>query len=357
MTVHYLDTPSMGLPTAKTVDAMTRALAQWQAGTARYGPWEETMERCRELFAQVVDVGSDSVGMLSSVVPAIAAVGDSLSDGVGTVVAHRSEFRSLLLPVLATIAEDRIRWVDGDYRAESFLERIDAQTSAVFISSVTSHDGARPALDVIRDACRDVGAALVVDATQSLGIVPLGIPAADVDLLAAAGYKGLRGPRGTGYAFAREGVITRVRTASPYGARDGAVKGAYGPPYLPKDGAQALDQSPAWLSWVGAEGGLRAALESVHTDDAQRVLGYTERLRAELLARGYTPQPTDLPSPIVSFATDSPAELTDRLASAGVRVAHRQGRMRVGFHSYNDANDVDALLAVLDAGSESRPGG
>ena len=292
MVVHYLDTPSMGLPTGETVDAVTGALAQWQAGTAHYSSWEEAMERCRDLFAQLVNVASDSVGLLPSIVPAVAAVADSLSDSVGTVVAHRSEFRSLLLPVLASIPEDRIRWVGGTYSAESFVKHIDAETSAVFISSVASHDGARPALEVVRDACRAVAAALVVDATQSLGIVPLGIPAADVDLLAGAGYKGLRGPRGTAYAFARDGVVTRVRTVSPYGARD---ETAYGPPHLPKDGAQALDQSPAWLSWVGAEGGLRAALESGRSSDAQRVLGYTERLRAELLARGYTPQASDLP--------------------------------------------------------------
>lgn len=151
------------------------------------------MERCRGLFAQIVDVAPESVGLLPSIVPAVAAVADSLSETAGTVVAHRDEFRSLLLPVLATLPEDRIRWVDGAYSADSFVRHIDPETSAVSISSVASHDGARPALEVIRDACRAVDAALVVDATQSLGIVPLGIPASDVDLLAGAGYKGLRG--------------------------------------------------------------------------------------------------------------------------------------------------------------------
>lgn len=355
MAVHYLDTPSMGRPTAQTIEAITGALAEWHAGSARYNYWEAAMERCRGLFAQIVDVDPESVGLLPSIVPAITAVADSLSETAGTVVAHRDEFRSLLLPVLATMPEDRIRWVDGAYTAESFVKHIDVDTSAVFISSVASHDGARPALEVIRNACRPVGAALVVDATQSLGIVPLDIPASDVDLLAAAGYKGLRGPRGTAYAFARDGVITRVRTASPYGARDGAVKGAYGPPYLPKAGAQALDQSPAWLSWVGAEGGLRASLESARTNGAQQVLAHTEYVRTELLARGFTPQVTDLPSPIVSFATDSPADLTDRLAAAGVRVAHRHGRIRIGFHTYNDEADIEALLAGLDAETRARP--
>ena len=86
--MHYLDTPSMGLPTPETVSAITAALTTWQEGAAHYGAWEETMERCRELFAQLVDVSAGSVGLLSSIVPAVAAVADSLSDRGGTVVAH-----------------------------------------------------------------------------------------------------------------------------------------------------------------------------------------------------------------------------------------------------------------------------
>jgi selenocysteine lyase/cysteine desulfurase len=343
----YLDTPSMGLPTQTTVAAMKSALLEWATGVAEYQQWEATMERCRALFAQLVAVSETDIGLIPSVVPAVAAVSETVAERPGTVVAHRSEFRSLLLPALSCFGEDRFRWAGGPYLAESFIEMIDESTTAVVISSVASHNGARPALAAVREACTSVGATLMVDGTQSAGIIPLDVPVADLDLFSCAGYKGLRGPRGTAYAFARNGVVGRVRAASPYGVRDVASRGTYGPPYAPRPGAQSLDQSPAWLSWVGAEGGLRSILDFRHTDEAARILSYTERLRAGLVELGYTAQETDLPSPIVSVAADDPGELVKNLAAAGVRAAHRNGRVRLGFHTYNTSTDVDTVLAVL----------
>lgn len=342
----YLNTPSMGLPTPETIRVMTATLQEWGAGTADYGDWEAAMERCRSLFGQVVGVPETSVGLLGSVVPAVAAAAEAVAATGGTMVAHRSEFRSLLLPALACIDEDRFRWVEGPYLAEGFLELIDDSTAAVFISSVASHDGARPALGPIREACDRVGARLVVDGTQSAGIIGLDVPVADLDLFACAGYKGLRGPRGAAYAYARSGAIGRVRTASPYGIADADTAGTYGPPYLPKAGAPGLDQSPAWLSWVGAEPGLESILAAT-ADDQQRVLRLAGQLRDGLSSLGHEPQATDLPSPVVSFAPPEPDRVLERLTAAGASVALRLGRIRMGLHVYNEPSDVELVLGAL----------
>jgi selenocysteine lyase/cysteine desulfurase len=37
----------------------------------------------------------------------------------------------------------------------------------------------------------------------------------------------------------------------------------------------------------------------------------------------------------------------DRLAAAGVRSSVRAGGVRVGFHLYNDQNDLDRVVAAL----------
>ena len=307
----------MGLPTQRTIAAMTSALLEWATGVAEFRQWEATMERCRALFAQLVDVSETDIGLIPSVVPAVAAVSETVAERPGTVVAHRNEFQSMSRPPPSSSR----RWPP------------------------TTAQGQRSPR--CGEACTAVGATLMVDGTQSAGIIPPDVPVADLDMFACAGYKGLRGPRGTAYAFARNGVVGRVRAASPYGVCDGASRGAYGPPYAPRPGAQSLNQSPAWLSWVGAEDGLRSILDSQHTDEAARVLSYTERLRAGLVELGYTAQETDLPSPIVSVAADDPGELVKNLTAAGVRATHRNGRVRLGFHTYNTSTDVDTVLAVL----------
>ncbi|HWM21621.1 MAG TPA: aminotransferase class V-fold PLP-dependent enzyme, partial [Ilumatobacteraceae bacterium] len=167
----YLDTPSMGLPDQATVDAMSEALGDWAAGRAHYAVWDRSMESCRTLFARLLDVQPSDVGLLPSVVPAVSAAATTIARGTGTVVAHRLEYRSLLLPVLAQVEENRIRWVDGPYVADTFAGAIDEATDGVLVSAVSSHDGGRPSLARLGALCRDADARLVVDATQAVGLV------------------------------------------------------------------------------------------------------------------------------------------------------------------------------------------
>lgn len=56
------------------------------------------------------------------------------------------------------------------------------------------------------DRAHSVGATVVVDASQTVGHLPVDVQAMGVDVLAFAGHKGLLGPQGTGGLWVREGV-------------------------------------------------------------------------------------------------------------------------------------------------------
>ncbi|HLS15110.1 MAG TPA: aminotransferase class V-fold PLP-dependent enzyme [Beutenbergiaceae bacterium] len=326
---------------------MTEALALWQRGQADYADWEAAMERCRGLFARTIGVDGLDVGLLPAVGPAISAAAGVLAGRSGTVVAHRREFRSLLLPVLARLGQDRIRWVDGPYVADTFTPAISGNTAGVLVSSVSSHDGGRPALAAITEAAGSVGAEVIVDATQEAGIVAPAVPVGELSVYATAAYKGLRAARGCGFAYTRPDLVEEFTAYSPYGMADAGQRGTYGPPVAPKAGAPALDQSPAWFSWVGAEPALREHLGSDAEAAAQHVLGMAARLRAGLQELGHQPQQTDLPSPVVTFAVDDPQAALARLAQRGIRAAAKGERIRLGFHVYNDDDDVDRVIAAL----------
>jgi selenocysteine lyase/cysteine desulfurase len=55
-------------------------------------------------------------------------------------------------------------------------------------------DGGRLDLSRLAAAARDLGAALVLDATQSIGAAPFDVAAVQPDFLAAGAYKWLLGP-------------------------------------------------------------------------------------------------------------------------------------------------------------------
>ena len=98
-----------------------------------------------------------------------------------------------------------IRGEEGPGRGENWnqkiLESIDQDTAVVTISHVHWADGTRFDLGAIRKRTREVGALLIVDASQSLGALPLDVQEIELDALVAVGYKWLFGPYGMSLAY------------------------------------------------------------------------------------------------------------------------------------------------------------
>lgn len=84
---------------------------------------------------------------------------------------------------------------------ESILNAIDENTKIVAISNTHWADGTLFDLMTIRALTRQVGALLIIDATQSLGALPLNISTLQPDALVCAGYKWLMGPYAIGMAY------------------------------------------------------------------------------------------------------------------------------------------------------------
>lgn len=338
----------MGLPPRSAVRRLRGALRAWASGAARFEDWEQDVEACRLEFAELLGVRPDEVGLGASIVPAAGALADTLSRSNGVLVAHRAEFRSLLLPFMLQFGATRIRWVDGPYVAATFAAALGPDVAVVILSSVSSADGARPDLEYLAEASESAGTILVVDATQTLGPARLGVAPARLGAVLAAGYKGLLGPRGVSYAYVRPDLrVTPSSTPSPYGMADTQTSGAYGPPLCPKSGAPGLDQSPAWMSWVGALPALRFIRNTSESRRDAYTSGLGQLLRKGLERQGIRAQQTDLPSPVVSIEARQPEVVVDALSAAGIRSALRRGRIRFGFHIYNSEQDVENVLAVL----------
>ena len=102
-----------------------------------------------------------------------------------------------------------------------------------------------------------------------------------------------------------------------------------------RDDARRLDTSPAWFSWVGSLPALElleaVGVEAIHEHD----VGLANRFRA---AMGMEPGN----SAIVTVAGD-----VEALRAAGIQAAKPRGSVRVGFHLYNDEEDADRVVDVL----------
>ena len=328
----YLNTASYGLPPRPSFDALQAALAEWQGGRASWEGWTESVARARASFARLLGCRPEDVAAGATVSELVGLVASSLPAGADVLVPE-VEFTSNLFPWLAQ--EPRgvgVRTVP----LAGLAEAVGPSTTLVAVSAVQSSSGELADLAAIREAAQAHDALVLVDATQACGWLPL--TAADADFVVAHTYKWLMSPRGAALMTVDP---SRLDDLLPVHAGWWAAKNPlgdyYGPPLRLARSARRLDTSPAWFSWVGTAPTLelveRIGIERIHEHD----VGLANRFRA-----GMGLEPGD--SAIVSVDVDDGAE---RLERAGIRAAVRAGGLRVSFHLYNTAADVDAALNAL----------
>ncbi len=91
--------------------------------------------------------------------------------------------------------------VKGQSWNERILDHMDKNTAIISIPHVHWTDGTLFDLKAISKRARELGAALVIDATQSVGALPFDVTQIRPDVLIAAGYKWLLGPYSIGVAY------------------------------------------------------------------------------------------------------------------------------------------------------------
>ena len=91
----------------------------------------------------------------------------------------------------------------------AFEQTVTPDTDAVICNHVSNVFGFIQPVEEIAALCRSRGVPLVVDASQSAGVLPLDMEALGASFVAMPGHKGLYGPQGTGVLLCGEGVLVR----------------------------------------------------------------------------------------------------------------------------------------------------
>ena len=332
----YLDAATTGLPTRGTVEAMTAALAAWQAGTPDLAAYDEAVAASRAAFARVVGVPAGDVAIGATTAAFVAVVAANLPAGAEVVTAS-GDFTSVTYPFLA-----RGDLVVHEVPVARLADAIGPRTAAVAFSLVQSKDGEIADLDTVTAAARAAGALTVVDLTQAAGWLP--VDASRVDVTVTSAYKWLCAPRGTAFLTAGDEVRERLRPlhACWYAAEDvwGSV---YGHAMTLARDTRRFDTSPAWLCWVGAAPALAAFADELTGADPDAVRRHDVAL-ADALRAALHLEPAG--TAIVSLP-DPSGDVAARLAGARLRTAGRGGCVRLAFHVWNDEDDVATALAAL----------
>ncbi len=321
-------------------------------------------ERARAAAARLINADPADIALIPSVSYGVATAAKLLTIARGArVIVLENDHSSPVLEwqtragargfIIETIRQPG----DGDWTSAvlTSIERPGAPPiSLASISSVHWSDGGLIDIEKVGAALRRQGAIFLVDATHSAGVLTMDVRRLDPDFVIFPTYKWLLGPYGRAFLYVakrHQGGIPLEQTA--FGRRDvRADNEVYFADLRYVDDARRFDMGERdhFISMEMASIGMEMMAEWGGAAVAQRLLMLTERIAEGVRGIGVgVPEPRVRAPHILSlsFKDGMPAGLVDGLASEGVYIAARLGRMRISPHVYNDEADADRFVAAL----------
>ncbi|KWW99926.1 cysteine desulfurase [Carbonactinospora thermoautotrophica] len=286
------------------------------------------------------------------------------------VVITEMEHHSNIVPwqLLCQRVGATLKWFGLTEEGRLDLSRIDEviteRTKVVSIVYVSNILGTVNPIDVIVRRAHEVGAMVVVDASQAAPHMPLDVAALGADFVAFTGHK-MCGPTGIGVLWGRKQVLEElppflgggemIETVTMTSSTYAAVPHKYEAGTPPIAQAVGLGAAVDYLSEIGMENVqahehaiTRYALEALQSIEGLRIIG---------------PYTADDRGAAISFTLGDihPHDVGQVLDDQGiaVRVGHHCARpvclrygipatTRASFYIYNSPADVDALVAGIE---------
>ena len=250
----------------------------------------------------------------------------------------------------------------GEISLDALEERLASRVRAIVLVHVPCHVGLLQPIAEVGQLSRQRNVLFLVDAAQSVGVVPLDVHEIGCTVLAGTGRKGLRGPRGTGLLYVRRDALPALRPSVA----------DYGKAHVDGDKVeweQSARKFEFWESNRALTLGLGAAVQYALGIGLPGIWARVTRLGSRLadrlesvpgirVYRGGRQQ-----AGIVGFTVDraSAASVRARLWQRGVAVAVNtplgspiamrrlgiEALVRASVHYYNTDDDIETLVEIM----------
>jgi len=353
-TVTYLNSASISLMPKPAIDSMVefqRRIAS--GGTVGFDEEAETqaLEGARSQAASLLGAHREEIAVLSSATVGICSFAWSLNLKRGAnVVSTDADFPSVVHPWMRLRQEKglEVRLAknhDGVVGEDELEKLVDDHTAVVSISHVEYGTGQRFDLRWLSELAHSHGAFLLVDATQSAGLMPIDVHRDGMDALVASGYKGLLGPFGVSIFYLKQDLVEKLepplvgwRSApDPFNLNVAELTFA-------KDARKFEYSTMDYACPVGLAESMRYLAKIGHENLTSHVLSMTERFIDIVRdnpklpdATTLTPEDQESHASIASFrfkGRDQSA-IAAELAKRRVIASQRFNGLRFSFHAYN----------------------
>ena len=341
---------------------------EWSESLARGGAAEfdadaekNGMIPLRTATAKLLECPISDVCVSSSATEILCSLAWAIAPKKGAnIVSTRASFPSTVYPWKRFAeefgAELRLAEHDENYytKTDDILYLIDKDTAVVTLSHVEYACGQRYNLESFAKAAHDVGALFIVDATQSMGMVPINAQNTGADAIVASGYKWLRGTYGAAVGY----IAPSIQSLSPGIIGFRSHKDIWNMKAERLELPEDASRFEFTTIHFGAALGLAASIDEITNLGIQKVwerdLELTDILIEGVLEKGLeiaSPTNDEERSSIVSIkmpAGFDTREVVRKLQDDyGILVTNRSGFLRVSPHIDNNNKEIDFFLTSL----------
>jgi selenocysteine lyase/cysteine desulfurase len=204
-TMLYFDSAHQAPLAASVKAGIEKFLAEGFMAAGPKSLWLERVEQVRARIAALLGADVSEIAFTKNTSEGlnIAANALPLKSGDNVVMVHGDHPNNTYAFLHLQRKGVEIRFVPMTevINAQSFESSIDERTRAISLSHVTFHAGHRFDVADVSRFCRQHELYLVVDAMQSIGILPVNVKTLGASLLACGSHKGLMVPQGLGLLY------------------------------------------------------------------------------------------------------------------------------------------------------------
>jgi cysteine desulfurase / selenocysteine lyase len=252
----------------------------------------------------------------------------------------------------------------GQLSISALEQMIDSRVKLIAITHVPTQGGLINPAEAVGKIARAAGIFYLLDATQSVGQMPIDVEKLHCDALCATGRKYLRGPRGTGFLYVRQSKIEQLEP--PF-------LDLYAAPWVALDKYQIDKGAIRFETWERNYSnmiGLKSAIEYALSWGLENVWERIQMLAASLRTKlSSIPRVTlrDLGEKkcgIVTFTVEGmdPDVISQKLRQKGINVSVSRAAyarldlekrgicslVRASVHYYNSDEEIDRFCKEVD---------
>jgi selenocysteine lyase/cysteine desulfurase len=250
------------------------------------------------------------------------------------------------------------QFIEGRTQAwtDKIINSINDETAVVVMSSIHWMEGLKFDLQAIGEKCSATNTYFIVDGTQSVGALPIDVKAFKIDALICAAYKWLLGPYSSGLAYYSEKFNEGEPIEYSWMTRKEGHDFSKLTTYTEEFAEGAMRYNVGEFSNFIALPMIKTALEQILKWRPHNIQSYCFDLLRPL--RGYLEDKRIKKDNEESVSAHlyglfipeniNLSSLMDDFKAYNIHLSARGNVIRISPHLYNDSQDIDALLEILD---------